>query len=119
MFALLYYIAYNDFKFCPLPLNWGGGLLLGCLRHTKKGEKGECGQSGHTPLVYTAACHAARRDPNWTMPDALYRGRAGYSSLRGVVELVVVLTVELISLPSDELPNSYNAVVLPIVIVNP
>ena len=39
-----------------------------------------CGQSGHTPLVYTAARHAARRDPDWTMPDALYRGRAGCSS---------------------------------------
>jgi len=53
------------------------------------------------------------------MPDALYRGRAVCSSLRGVVELVVVLTVVLISLPSDELLNTYNAVVLPIVIVNP
>jgi len=42
-----------------------------------------CGQSGHTPLVYTAACHAARRDPDWTMPDALYRGRAGCSSFAG------------------------------------
>ena len=58
-------------------------------------------------------------DPDWTMPDALYRGRAGCSSLRGVVELVVVLTVVLTSLPSDELLNTYNAVVLPIVIVNP
>ena len=55
-----------------------------------------CGQSGHTPLVYTAACHAARRDPNWTIPDALYRGRAGCSSLLGVVELVVVLIVVLV-----------------------
>ena len=120
VFALLYCIAYSDFKFCPLPLNWGGGLLLGCLRHTKKGEKGECGQSGHTPLVYTAACHAAWRDSDWTMPDALYRGCAGCSSLREVVvELVVVLIVVLISLPSDELLNTYNAVVLPIVIVNP
>ena len=80
VFALLYCIAYSDFKFYPLPLNWGG-LLLGCLRHTKKGEKGECGQSGHTPLVYTAACHAAWRDPDWTMPDALCRGRAECSSL--------------------------------------
>jgi len=56
----------------------------------------ECGQSGHTPLVYTAACHAARRDPGWTMPDALYRGRVGCSSLLGVVELVVVLIVVLV-----------------------
>jgi len=55
-----------------------------------------CGQSGHTPLVYTAACHAARRDPDWTMPDALYRGRAGCSSLRGVVVLVIVLIVVLV-----------------------
>jgi len=56
-----------------------------------------CGQSGHTPLVYTAACHAARRDPDWTMPDALYRGRAGCSSLReGVVKLIVVRIVVLV-----------------------
>jgi len=30
----------------------------------------------HPLLVYTAACHAPWRDPDWTMPDALYRGRA-------------------------------------------
>ena len=39
-----------------------------------------CGQSGHTPLVYTAACHTPWRDPDWTMPDALNRGRAVCSS---------------------------------------
>ena len=39
-----------------------------------------CGQSGHTPLVYTAACHAPWQDPDWTMPDALNRGRAVCSS---------------------------------------
>ena len=66
------------------------------LRNSIDNKQNDWPQSGHTPLVYTAACHAARRDPDWTMPDALYRGRDGCSSLLEVVELVVVLIVVLV-----------------------
>ena len=38
VFALLYCIAYSDFKFCPLPLNWGGFTSRVSQTHQKGGE---------------------------------------------------------------------------------
>jgi len=56
VFVLLYCILCHYMKFLSTSFKLGGSLI-GCLRHIKKGEKGECGLGWPHPLTF--ACSVA------------------------------------------------------------
>ena len=66
-------------------------MTVYAITDTKKGRTGIVWPEWPHPLSLYRCVPRGPADPDWTMPDALYRGRAGCSSLREVVvELVVV-----------------------------
>jgi len=69
VFVSLHCIPCNDFKFCPLPLNWG--VTSRVSETHQKGREGWVWPEWPHPLSFSCSVARGRRDPDWPRPGCV------------------------------------------------